>query len=79
MSATIIKQLIDAAGSQSAFGREIGAAPALVWQWADERRPVSPKFARRIEERYGVSRHDLRPDVFGPPPEGQGGEAWDAA
>jgi|HigsolmetaAR204D_1030405.scaffolds.fasta_scaffold00993_14 Uncharacterized protein conserved in bacteria, prophage-related len=68
MSAHLLKPLIEQAGSQAEFARRIGAAPALVWQWLDGRRPVSPKFAREIEAKFGLSRHDLRPDIFGPPP-----------
>lgn len=68
MSAPILQPLVDKVGSQAEFARRIGAAPALVWQWLDARRPVSPKYARAIEAEFGVSRHDLRPDVFGPAP-----------
>lgn len=60
-----IKQLAVDEGGQAAFARKIGASPALVWQWVNGLRPVSPRFAREIEAVYGVSVHDLRPDVFG--------------
>ena len=66
MADTTVRDLVHKEGSQAAFGRRIGAPPALVWQWLAGRRPVSPKFARLIEQEYGVSRHELRPDVFGP-------------
>lgn len=68
MSAILIRPLIENEGTQAEFARKIGATPALVWQWVEGRRPVSPRFAREIEAIYGVSRHDLRPDIFGPAP-----------
>lgn len=71
MDTTPIQKAIDLAGTQAALARAIGAAPAFVNQWVTGRRPVAPKYARAIEETFGVSRHELRPDVFGPAPEGE--------
>lgn len=65
-----MKLLAAREGSQAAFARALDAPKALVWQWVSGRRPVSPKFARAIESKYGVSRHVLRPDVFGPASQG---------
>ncbi|WWW34549.1 YdaS family helix-turn-helix protein [Stenotrophomonas rhizophila] len=59
---------IDKAGSQSALAKAVGVQPALVWQWASGRRPVAAHHCLTIETETGVSRHDLRPDVFGPAP-----------
>lgn len=64
-----IKSLCAQVGGQAEFGRRIGAAPAFVYQWVTDKRPVPPRFARAIEAEFGVSRHDLRPDVFGPAPD----------
>ena len=66
MSDYSIRELADREGGQAAFARRIEAPPAFVWQWCEGKRPISPKFARKIEEVFGVSRHELRPDVFGP-------------
>lgn len=66
-----VQQAIEAAGSQSALAKAVNAAPQFVSQWVTGRRPVPPKFALAIEAVTGVSRHDLRPDVFGPATKGK--------
>lgn len=71
MKTTPIQQAVEAAGSQSALAKAVDAAPQFVSQWILGRRPVPPKFALAIEKATGVSRHALRPDVFGPAPEGE--------
>lgn len=78
MSQTIIRELCDLAGGQAEFGRSIGAAPALVYQWVTGRRPVSVRYVLAIETKYGVSRHRLLPDVFGSDPSAGDGADPDA-
>lgn len=56
-------------GGQAALARAIGVSPQAVSQWVTKRRPVPPRLAIAIEAATGVSRHDLRPDVFGPAPD----------
>lgn len=51
-----------------ALAKAIGAAPQFVSQWVTKRRPVPPKFALRIESETGISRYEIRPDVFGSAP-----------
>lgn len=65
-----ITKAIDVCGGQRALSIAIKAAPALVWQWANKKRPVAAKRCIAIEEatRGAVTRHDLRQDVFGPAP-----------
>ena len=70
-----IKQVVDDfSGGQAALARELGISPQAVSQWVRGRRPVPPRLAIRIESATGgaVSRHDLRPDIFGPSPTQQG-------
>lgn len=53
------------------MARTLSVHPALVSQWATGRRPVAARHILAIEAAAGVSRHVLRPDVFG---EGEGAE-----
>ncbi|MEA9550512.1 Cro/CI family transcriptional regulator [Xanthomonas campestris] len=53
-------------GGQAALARRLGVSPQAVSQWVKGHRPVPPKHAIAIERETGVSRHTLRPDVFGP-------------
>jgi len=67
-----IRKAVLEAGSQAALAKAIGAAPPFVSQWVTGRRPVPPKFVLLIEKAFLVSRHELRPDIFGPVPKKKG-------
>jgi len=53
-----------ALGGLSKVARECGLKPQSVAQW----RRVPAHHVLRIESAFGVSRHELRPDIFGPAP-----------
>lgn len=46
--------------------RVVGVDKATVTRWA--KRQVPAERCREVEAATGISRHLLRPDVFGPPP-----------
>jgi len=52
-------------GGQAAMARLLGVKPQAVNQWAKGRRPIPARHVLAIEAATGVSRHVLRPDVFG--------------
>lgn len=52
-------------GRQADLARKLGVSPQAVNQWVKGRRPVPVRLALVIERETGISRHDLRPDVFG--------------
>ncbi|AWH46047.1 hypothetical protein C1924_15190 [Stenotrophomonas sp. ESTM1D_MKCIP4_1] len=52
-------------GGQVALARILGVSPQQLNQWVKASRPVPAKHALAIERVTGVSRHLLRPDVFG--------------
>ena len=60
-----VREIIKAAGGASRVGREIGRHHATVLGW--ERVPA--EHARQVAELAGVHPHDVRPDVYDPPPE----------
>ena len=72
---TSIQTAIRAAGGQKSLATLLGVHQALISQWATARRPVAAHHVLGIEKATGVSRHDLRPDVFGPAPTPDAGEA----
>lgn len=55
---------IEAAGGISSLAQKLGMNKQAVWEW----RRVPPKRAIAVEAATGgvVSRHRLRPDIFGP-------------
>lgn len=52
-------------GGQAALAREVGAAPAFVYQWATGRRTIPAEFCPKIERatKGAIRCEDLRPDV----------------
>jgi DNA-binding transcriptional regulator YdaS (Cro superfamily) len=55
---------VQAAGSQSALGRLLGVTQRAVWRWVHDDKPLPPQHVLKVEQRYGISRHDLRPDIY---------------
>ena len=66
MNTTAIKRAVDQAGGQSALARSIGKGVKQqnVWWWV-HKGAAPPEHCLAIEQATGVSRHELRPDVFG--------------
>ena len=60
---------ITAKGSQQALASAIGRRQSTVWTWLNRDGKCAADAALDIERVTGVSRHRLRADVFGPPPD----------
>jgi DNA-binding transcriptional regulator YdaS (Cro superfamily) len=66
---TPIGRAVKEVGSQSALARAIGVSPQAVQQWLEANRvPAERVLAVESATDGKVTRHDLRPDVFGPAP-----------
>lgn len=65
---TALQKAIEHLGTQAALAQALGVVQPAVSNWL--RRGVPPERCLPIEQatRGAVSRHDLRPDVFGPKP-----------
>lgn len=61
-TASPIERAIALAGGASALSRHLNITPQAVLQW----RECPPNRVLEVERVTGVSRHDLRPDIFGP-------------
>jgi len=59
-----LAKAIDSAGSSKALAEMLGVTAQAISQW--DRAPASRVL--EIERLTGVSRHELRPDIFGPAP-----------
>ncbi|PPU41854.1 YdaS family helix-turn-helix protein [Xanthomonas arboricola] len=84
MDTTPLERAVEAAGGQSALARLLSTdlravKQGHVWAWINRGHAVPAEFVMKIEAATGVSRHDLRPDVFGPHPANPAGEVADAA
>lgn len=60
---------IELAGGITALAKAIGAQKGAVWAWTN-RGKCPPEWCIAVETAVGgrVTRHQLRPDVFGPAP-----------
>lgn len=59
-----LTQAVESLGSQSELARVCGVSPTAVWKWMKGTDGLPPKYVLRVEAATGVSRHDLRPDIY---------------
>lgn len=55
---------LEAAGGMSAVARYLRISRQAVYQWKE----VPAKYVLAMEAKTGISRHKLRPDIFGKAP-----------
>ncbi len=66
---TALERAIEEAGSQLALARKLGTSQSNVWTWLKQSKRGAPaEWVLAIEAVTGVSRHELRPDLY-PQPE----------
>lgn len=54
----------DRAGSDSQLARDLNVLQPRVWRWMNQSRQMPAEFVLLAERLYGVSKHDLRPDIY---------------
>lgn len=59
-----LAKAVRAAGSQSAFGRLIQTPQPTINGWLKRKAPLPAEHVLLVEESTGISRHDLRPDLY---------------
>lgn len=64
-----ITRAVEAMGGQIPLAQRLGVNHSLISQWVTGRLNVAARHVLTIEEATGVSRHELRSDVFGPAPQ----------
>ena len=62
-----IESIVQRMGGPNLVAGKAGVSRAAVWKWIHANRVPATK-TLLFEEISGVSRHELRPDVFGPSP-----------
>lgn len=67
----IVTKAAEKAGGVVALARELGIKHTALYSW----NRVPAERVLDVERISGISRHALRPDIFGPEPNGQTGEA----
>lgn len=71
---TPLRKAVAIAGGQASLAREIGTKQQNIWAWLQKGGRVPAEFAAPIERVTGVSKQELRPDIF----EGHSGVAVEA-
>lgn len=59
-----LQEAVRRAGSQAAVARACGVSTTAVWKWMQISRRVPAEFVLKVEALTGVSRHELRPDIY---------------
>ncbi len=59
-----LKKAVQAIGSQGKVARICGVKQPSVWAWVNNGVTLPAEHVLKIEEASGVSRHDLRPDIY---------------
>jgi DNA-binding transcriptional regulator YdaS (Cro superfamily) len=65
-----LNRAIEIAGSQNKLARALGISTTSVWKMVNQAKRMSHQFVLAAEAATGVSRHQLRPDIYPiePPP-----------
>jgi DNA-binding transcriptional regulator YdaS (Cro superfamily) len=58
-----LERAVELAGGQSAFARLHDVKQPTVWNWLKNKR-IPAEFVLATEKETGISRHDLRPDIY---------------
>jgi DNA-binding transcriptional regulator YdaS (Cro superfamily) len=66
-----LNRAIIIAGNQTKLAKLIKKTPGHITVWVNRDKRAPADMAIPIEEVTGVSRHLLRPDIFGAPPESE--------
>jgi DNA-binding transcriptional regulator YdaS (Cro superfamily) len=60
-----LRRAVEIAKGQKPLADGIGTTQSQVWYWLEKsKKGVPGEFCLRIEQKTGVSRHELRPDIF---------------
>lgn len=59
-----LEAAVAAAGSQAALGEICGVSQTAVWKWVQSAKRMPAEYVLRAEAATGVSKHDLRPDIY---------------
>lgn len=64
MANKALERAVKQVGGQSAFARLHGVSQPTVWAWVKQGRALPAEYVLKTEAETGISRHDLRPDLY---------------
>jgi DNA-binding transcriptional regulator YdaS (Cro superfamily) len=77
VSEQALADAIEKLGTQAELARVCEVSSTAVWKWVRSAKRVPPEFVLKVESATGISRHDLRPDIY--PIENSGPHSPEAA
>ncbi|NQY33603.1 MAG: helix-turn-helix domain-containing protein [Alteromonadaceae bacterium] len=60
----ILMKAVKKLGSQTKLAAAINTTQQNIWWWLYEANSINAEFVIAIEKASGVSRHELRPDIY---------------
>jgi DNA-binding transcriptional regulator YdaS (Cro superfamily) len=63
-SVEALQEAVQKVGGQKALGDLLETSQPRVWNWIHRDKKVPAEYVLKIERLTGVSRHDLRPDLY---------------
>jgi DNA-binding transcriptional regulator YdaS (Cro superfamily) len=68
MITTGLQAALDKAGTQAKLAEVCGVSQPTVWGWINKGNGRIPaEYVLAVEEKLGLARHDLRPDIYPAP------------
>ena len=64
MVMTALRKAVEASGGASELARKLNVTPAAVSNWLSEKRKLPANRVLAVEAISGVSRHELRSDIY---------------
>ncbi|MES2905034.1 MAG: YdaS family helix-turn-helix protein [Pseudomonadota bacterium] len=55
---------VEQARTQERFANALGVSQPTVWRWLQSSKRIPAEHVLEAERQFGVSRHDLRPDIY---------------
>ena len=74
-----LSSALAAFGTQQAMARSLGVSQPTVWRWIHQAKRCPAEHVLALEAATGVSRHELRPDLYPPTPSSPAPAAIDHA
>ena len=59
-----LQDAVTRAGSQAALARICEVSTTAVWKWLQSSKRMPAEYVLKTESAVGISRHDLRPDIY---------------
>ena len=64
MEVEALEKAVEAVGGQTALAAAVGVKQTHIWNWLNRDKRVPAERVIAVEQATGISRHELRPDIY---------------